>query len=70
MKQQPRYVFSTVKCTHIYIAIQRACFSPVHSLLNVPCSLMYVLDTVIKHITGHVASRPQPVGSLPLAQNA
>ena len=29
-----------------------------------------VRSTVIKHTAGHVAFWPQPVGSLPLAQNA
>ena len=31
---------------------------------------MYDLDYCQKHTAGHVASRPQPVGSLPLAKNA
>ena len=61
MKQPPRY---TVNRTHI-IAIQRACCPPVYRRAThaVPCSLLYDL-------LSRLASRPQPVGSLPLAQNA
>ena len=46
----------------LIVATHIACCSPVYSLLNVPCSLMYDLDYCHK-TTGHVASRPQPVGS-------
>ena len=60
MKQQPRYAFSTV--TGESYAIQRPCCHPVNE-----CS---VRSTVIKHTAEHVAFWPQPVGSLPLAQNA
>ena len=47
-------------------AIQRPCCPPVNSLL----SAVFDLYTVIKHTAGHVAFWQQPVGSLPLAQNA
>ena len=61
--KQPRYAFSTVNRTPIYIPIQRRV-----ALLHTERCLCMIWTTVIKHTTGHVASRPQLVGSLPLAQ--
>ena len=74
MKQQPRYVFSTVNRAHIilYRAIQRACCPPVYSLLNVPCSLMDDLDYCHKthdRACGFSISATAS-GVAPLAQNA
>ena len=63
IKQPPRY---TVNRTQIYRAIQWACCLSVYSFIE--RAVFPSLSTVIKHTTGHVASRPQPVGSLPLAQ--
>ena len=66
-------------------AIQRPCCPPVTRIQRCPLLLLWVAtksctlqqfiecrvrSTVIKHTAGHVAFWPQPVGSLPLAQNA
>ena len=58
MKQQPRYAFSTVVR---YTAVLPSCKQ------FIECR---VRSTAIKHTSGHVVFWPQPVGSLPLAQNA
>ena len=57
MKQPPRY---TVNHTHIYS----------YTTGVLPSCIQFIERAVFTSLLSRLASRPQPVGSLPLAQNA